>query len=166
MKPSTALAVAAVAAAAIATLAATSGAPPAAPAARPSGPIRTVSGGDPTARLSLLALRRTGRVVTARLRLSVVRDPGLLPYEVDVAADGGREGTADGLRLYDDAGGSTIMPLRDPDGGCSCSRGLGDLAEGDSVAVFARFAVPAGREALTLDAPGFPPFYDVPVGTG
>jgi hypothetical protein len=164
MKPSTALAVAAVIAAA-ATLTATSGAPPA-PAARPSGPIRTVSGGDPTARLSLLALRRTGRVVTAKLRLSVVRDPGLLPYEVDIAADGGREGTADGLRLYDDTGGSTIMPLRDPDGGCSCSRGLGDLAEGDSVAVFARFAVPAGREALTLDAPGFPPFYDVPVATG
>jgi hypothetical protein len=124
--------------------------------------MRTVSGSDPAARLSLLDVRRIGRVVTVKLRLTVVRDPGLLPYYVDLAADGGDDGSADGLRLHDDVGGRTVMPLRDPDGRCSCSRGLDRLSKGDAVAVFARFPAPPAK-TLTIDAPGFPPFYDVPV---
>ena len=125
--------------------------------------IGTVSVSDPAARLSLLDVRRSGRVVTVKLRLTVVRDPGLLPYYVDLAAEGGDDGSADGLRLHDDLGGRTIMPLRDPDGRCSCSRGLDNLSQGDAVAVFARFPAPPMAKSVTVDAPGFPPFYDVPV---
>ena len=136
--------------------------PSASPAPKPPV-IRTVSGSDPTARLSLLDVRRSGRVVTVKLRLAVVRDTGLLPYYVRLEAEGGDEGSADGLRLHDDLGGRTVLPLRDPDGRCSCSRGLDALDQGDAVAVFARFAAPSGARTITIDAPGFPPFYDVPL---
>ena len=164
MKPYLPVTAAAVIAAG-ATLALTTRDAPTAATPRPSKPsvIRTVSGSDPTARLSLLDVRRIGRVVTVKLRLAVVRDPGLLPYYVELAAEGGDEGSADGLRLHDDLGGRTIMPLRDPDGRCSCSRGLDELQEGDAVAVFARFPAPPTAKVITVDAPGFPPFYDVPL---
>ena len=163
MKPFLPAAAAATIAAGATLALTTRDAPTAAPAAAKPPAIRTVSGSDPHARLSLLDVRRSGRVVTVKLRLEVVRTMGDLRYQVDLAADGGEEGSADGLRLYDDLGGRTIMPLRDPDGRCSCSRGLHELRYGDAVAVFARFRAPSKASAITLDAPGFPPFYDVPV---
>ena len=165
MKPLVTAAIAATLTA-VATLALSSRtAPTAAPRTAKPSVIRTVSGSDPAARLSLLDVRRSGRVLTVKLRLTVVRDPGLLPYRVNLAASGGDEGSADGLRLHDDLGGRTVMPLRDPDGRCSCSRGLDVLGEGESVAVFARFPAPPAAHRITLDAPGFPPFYDLLVGS-
>lgn len=40
------------------------------------------------------------------------------------------------------------------------------LHEGDKVELFARFPAPGPEvKTVTLSAPGFPPFYDLPLGT-
>jgi hypothetical protein len=136
------------------------------PASARATPVRTVTGTDPSGRLTILDLRRTGsRVVTAKLRLDIEPDAGILGFLPELHGRGEEE-TAEGIRLYDDLTGRSIAPLRDPDGGCSCTRGLIRLHEGDKVELFARFPAPGPAvKTVTLSAPGFPPFYDLPLGT-
>lgn len=138
------------------------GAPP--PTRAPTRPLATVSGSHAGVTAALLSLHRSGRVVTAQVRLTIARDaPTDTLGRLDLSL-AGADSIADdvrGMRLLDEGNGRVYFVLEDSTGACLCSTYTG-VRPGQTLSLSAKFPAPPGDvRRVSLSVPGFPSFDDV-----
>jgi hypothetical protein len=132
------------------------------PGAAPGVPgvLAMADGESPGARVEVQELKRTGGD-TLTIRFFMINDADKpLGFGCGTFGDCG---SISGTHLID---GKTTHPVvRDKEGHCLCSRGLGRLEPKSRVSLWARFpAPPASTQKVTVVVPHFLPMDDVPVG--
>ena len=133
-------------------------------AAAPSKPMATVAGSVEGTSLELLAVRRSGRVLTAQLVLRT----GSGSFDPELLSEDGERADLSGARLVDDVNVKEYAPLRGEQGGCVCTSPVGDgsrIGWDQEVALSAKFpAPPDGVREVSLTVPTFASFEGIVLG--
>lgn len=132
-----------------------------------SSVLATSDGDFPGVRVEVLELKRTGGE-TVTLKFAIVNESD---KSINFGHSFGDESRAivdyrsiGGVYLIDASGKKKYHVVRDAEGKCLCSRGLGKIEPGSRMNLWAKFpAPPDSVEKITVVIPHFIPMDDVPI---
>ena len=131
-----------------------------------AGPIATTEGEQPGHKIEVTELKRSGDVLTLKLRLVNEGDKKFdFGYDFgDSAVGAGDYNSIGGVHLIDEKNKKKYFVIRDEKRVCVCSRGLKGVDAKASANLWARFpAPPEGVEKISVIIPKFLPLDDVPI---
>ena len=138
---------------------------PAAPAPQAKPPLASADGENPGARVEVTELKR-GSGGTVMLRLTMINDGDkeLSLYSGFVQPGSNDQSNISGVHLLDPVGKKKYLVVRDSQGKCDCSQGLGNVAAKSRMNLWARFPAPPDNvEKIAVVVPRFSPMDDVPL---
>jgi hypothetical protein len=156
-------------------------APPAAPSAIPQAPgpaaqpapqapqaksaLASADGETPGARVEVTELKRaSGGTVMLRFAMINDGDKDLGLYSGFIQPGTNDHSNISGVHLLDPVGKKKYLVVRDSQGKCDCSQGLGNVAAKSRMNLWARFPAPPDNvEKIGVVVPHFSPMDDVPL---
>jgi hypothetical protein len=151
-----------------------SAAPAAAPAPAPAAPtapsapqakpvLASADGEKPGSRVEVQELKRaSGGTVMLRFTMINDGDKNFSLYSGFVQSGTNDHSNISGVHLLDPVGKKKYLVVRDSQGKCDCSGGLGDIAPNSRINLWARFPAPPDNvEKIGVVVPHFSPMDDV-----
>jgi hypothetical protein len=134
---------------------------PQAPQAKPA--LASADGETPGARVEVQELKRaSGGTVMLRFTMINDRDKALGLYSGFVQPGSNDHSNISGVHLLDPVGKKKYLVVRDSQGKCDCSQGLGEIAAKSRMNLWARFPAPPDNvEKIGVVVPHFSPMDDV-----
>jgi hypothetical protein len=134
---------------------------PPAPQAKPA--LATADGEKPGSRVEVQELRRaSGGTVMLRFTMINEGDKDLSLYSGFIQPGTNDHSNISGVHLLDPVGKKKYLVVRDSQGKCDCSQGLGNVAPKSRINLWARFPAPPDNvEKIGIVVPHFSPMDDV-----
>lgn len=137
-----------------------------APASSAGPTLAAADGEKPGVRIEVQELKRTSGD-TLTLKFALINDSSELFGVSSALAESSQTVdyyTVSGVTLIEGAGKKKYFVVRDTEGACLCSRGLGSVASKSRVNLWAKFpAPPVDVSKITVAVPHFIPMEDVPI---
>jgi hypothetical protein len=130
-----------------------------------AGPIATTDGEQPGHKIEVTELKRSGDVLTLKLRLVNEGDEQIdFGHSYGDSAVSSDYGTIGAIHLIDEKNKKKYFVMRDEKKVCVCSRGLKSIQKNGAANLWARFpAPPDSVEKISVVVPHFLPLDDVPI---
>jgi hypothetical protein len=143
--------------------AATPQAPPASPAPQAKPALASADGEKPGSRVEVVELKRaSGGTVMLRFTMINDGDKDLSLYSGFIQPGTNDHSNISGVHLLDPVGKKKYLVVRDSQGKCDCSQGLGNVAPNSRINLWARFPAPPDNvEKIGVVVPHFSPMDDV-----
>jgi hypothetical protein len=138
---------------------------PAAPAAPAKPVLASADGEKPGSRLEVQELKRaSGGTVMFRFTMINDGDKDFSLYSGFIQPGTNDHSNISGVHLLDPVGKKKYLVVRDSQGKCDCSQGLGNIAPKSRINLWARFPAPPDNvEKIGVVVPHFSPMDDVPL---